>query len=130
MRNKPVVFALVTLFGVWLGAGVVVCAVENHPGLENALGYLKTASEATLPRSPKDPPPKLDQAALIETLQSAKKALKNAPNQYKGLRAKAVEFVDAAITEVKDGDKNQKAHGYIRQAISEINQAKAKAKVK
>lgn len=127
MRSKLII-ALAAL--TWLMGGLVVYAVDNHPGLESALGYLKTASEATLPRSPKDPPPKLDQAALLDTLKSAKTTLKNAPPQYQGLRAKAMEFVDAAIGEVKDGDKNQKAHGYIRQAISEINQAKAKAKVK
>jgi len=91
---------------------------KENPNMEKAVEFLKTAlaasKSATAPRDP------ATQTAKTAALQTARDYLQKAPGMYKGRRVNAMQFIDAALGELKEGDTKKKCDSYIRKAISEI----------
>ncbi|MCE0522778.1 MAG: hypothetical protein LV480_07695 [Methylacidiphilales bacterium] len=70
-----------------------------------------------------DPP---SYAQRTDLLTQAMKLLQNVPQHYlKGLRVQAINDIKAALYEIKQGDPNNKATSYIRDADSRIRSALA-----
>lgn len=90
-------------------AGFLLCfssrafAGGDHPYMEDAINLLKTALTSCEGPAAKQTPK--EQVVLVLT--AAKESANKAPPVYHGRRTKAMEFMDAAIAELKAGDKDK-----------------------
>jgi hypothetical protein len=86
--------------------------------MEVALDYLNKAAAPAPQPSMLKPPEPVDRAGLLK---SAQQALNKAPSIYKGRKAKALEYVDVALEQLKN-QQESKAISYINKAISEVRE--------
>ena len=91
---------------------------KDQPYMEVALDYLEKAAAPPSQPSMLEPPKPVDRAGLLK---SARAALDKAPSIYKGRKAKAAEYVDVALEQLKN-QQEAKAISYINKAISEVRE--------
>ncbi len=89
---------------------------------EDTTDMLSKARDLVQKANPAGNPP--SDAQRIESLTQALKLAQDAPNHHlKGHRVKMIQDIRAALTEIRKGDPDHKAHGYLCDADSELSAA-------
>lgn len=91
---------------------------KDQPYMELALDYLNQAAAPPSQPSMLEPPKPVDRMGLLK---SARQALDRAPSIYKGRKAKAQEYVDVALEQIKN-HQEAKAISDINKGISEVRE--------
>lgn len=91
---------------------------KDQPYMELALDYLNQAAAPPAQPSMLEPPKPVDRVGLLK---SAREALNKAPSIYKGRKAKAAEYVNVALEQLKNHEE-AKAISNINKAIFEVRE--------
>ena len=115
---KKLMFCAVGLaFALWQSPAAF--GAEKNPNMEQALDLLETALTACKSNAPSARPASSN---IVAVLTAAQHSVQKASRTYKGRRQKALEYIEAAITELTAGDDRKKSASYIREAMAEIRE--------
>jgi hypothetical protein len=116
MKTLPTIHRLLIAAIMLVFSSTAYC--KDQPYMELALDYLNQAAAPPSQPSMLEPPKPVDRVGLLK---SARQALDKAPSIYKGRKAKAQEYVDVALEQLKKNEES-KALSNINKAIFEVRE--------